>query len=69
MGFLDKLFGGSSKSKKCAWCKAQDTELPIKKRFDKETYWFCSKECSRQFRIDRKKEKKNPPQTGTGLPW
>ena len=69
MGLLDFLKGPGSKGKRCASCKAEDKELLFSKKFDGVTYKFCSKECSRQFRIDRKKGAKNPPNMGSSLPW
>ena len=68
MGFMD-LWKGGSKGDRCAQCKAEDKELPYSKKFDGVTHQFCCKECSRRFRIDRKKAKKNPPSTGSSLPW
>jgi hypothetical protein len=66
MGFLD-FFKGSSK--KCAGCKKEFDSLPYSKNLDGAVKHFCSKECSRQYRINRHKEAKNPPKTGGGLPW
>jgi YHS domain-containing protein len=68
MGFMDFLKGGS-KGSRCAYCKAEDKELAFSKRFDGVTHLFCSKECSRRFRIDRKKAARNPPTGGSSLPW
>ena len=69
MGLVDFLKRRNSKAKRCAFCKAEDKGLEFTKKFDGETHRFCSKECSRKFRIARKKEKKNPPSTGSSLPW
>ncbi|MFH1125567.1 MAG: hypothetical protein V1703_00435 [Candidatus Altiarchaeota archaeon] len=66
MGFLDFFKGGS---RKCACCKKESDSLPYAKKLDGAVKQFCSKECSRKYRIDRKKEAKNPPKTGGGLPW
>ncbi len=66
MGFLDFLKSGS---KKCAGCKKETDSLPYSKTLDGTVKHFCSKECSRKYRIDRKKEAKNPPKMGGGMPW
>jgi len=66
MGFLDFLGGGG---RKCACCKKESDSLPYTKKFGGAVKYFCSRECSRQYRIGRKKEAKNPPKTGGSLPW
>ena len=66
MGFLDFLKGGGNK---CAYCKKESENLPYSKNLDGGIKKFCSKECSRKFRIERKKKAKNPPSTGGGMPW
>ncbi len=67
MGLMDLLKG--SKKKRCAFCKAEDKDLEFSKKFDGVAHIFCSKECSRKFRIARKKSTKNPPTGGSSLPW
>jgi len=69
MGLLDLLKGGSSRKRRCASCKAEDKELPFSKKFDGVTHRFCSKECDRQFRIDRRKAARRPQTTKSSLPW
>jgi len=69
MGFLDFLKGSGSKGKRCASCKAEGVELPFSKKFDGVTHLFCCKECSRQFRIDRKKAPKGGSGMGRSMPW
>ncbi|MFH1721171.1 MAG: hypothetical protein ABH950_01050 [Candidatus Altiarchaeota archaeon] len=69
MGLFDFLKGGSGK-KKCEFCKKESETLPVTKKTFGETHSFCSKECGRKFRINKKREaKKPPPTTGGGLPW
>jgi YHS domain-containing protein len=68
MGLLDLLKGGGMKRRRCASCKAEGGDLPFSKKFDGITYLFCSKECDRRFRIDRKKPAKGPA-TGRSMPW
>ena len=68
MGLLDLLKGTKQGKRRCASCKAEDKELPYSKKLDGVTHYFCSAECSRKFRIDRKKAAKRP-RTGSSLPW
>jgi len=67
MGFMDFFRG--SKGKKCGHCKKESETLPYTKKFDGDIKHFCSKECSRGFRISRKKQAKKPPTTGRSMPW
>jgi len=66
MGFLDFLKGSG---KKCAYCKKEADSLSYSKKVDGTTKNFCSKECSRKYRIESKKKARNPPTTGGSLPW
>jgi YHS domain-containing protein len=66
---MDFLKGSGSGSNKCAYCKTEDKNLPFSKKLDGETHRFCSRECSRKFRIARKKAAKKPPAAGPSLPW
>ncbi|MBD3389310.1 MAG: hypothetical protein GF416_09440 [Candidatus Altiarchaeales archaeon] len=70
MGLFD-LFKGPPKDRsgRCAQCRAEGEDMPFSKKFNGETHYFCSKECSRKFRIARKKAAKNPPTGGSSLPW
>jgi hypothetical protein len=69
MGFLNML-KGRRKITACSQCQKETEDLPISKKFDDIEYRFCSKDCSRKYRIERKKQKKKPAQApSTGLPW
>ncbi len=69
MGFLDFLKSGSKKNR-CAQCKKEDVKLPFSKKLDGSIQKFCSKECSRKYRKERKKAAKKPPaSTGSSMPW
>ncbi len=65
MGLMDILKG---KKERCGFCKKEGVELPHKKKFDEGEVLFCSKECSRDYRIRRKKKDKGSG-VGGGLPW
>lgn len=66
MGFLD-IF--KSSGKKCACCNKESDSLPYTKNIDGKPKYFCSRECSRDYRISLKKAAKKPVKTGGGLPW
>lgn len=66
MGFLDIFKSGG---KKCACCKKEYDSLPYSKNLEEGQKYFCSKECSRNYRINVKKAAKKPVKTGGGLPW
>lgn len=70
MGLFDLIKGGSGK-KKCEYCKNEQDALPVNKKIFGEMHHFCSKECSRKYRIESKRAAKKPPQGGGGggLPW
>ncbi|MBU0762127.1 MAG: hypothetical protein KKD39_03815 [Candidatus Altiarchaeota archaeon] len=69
MGLLDLFKGSGSKSKRCSQCKTENKELTFSKTLDGVEHHFCSKECSRKYRIERKKKGKKPQTTGSSLPW
>lgn len=69
MGLLDFFKGPGLKNTKCAYCKTEGNDLLFSKKFDGETHRFCSKDCSRKFRIARKKAAKKPTTTGPSMPW
>ena len=67
MGFLDFLKGSGS-GKKCRNCRQEFDALPVTKKVAGESHSFCSKNCSRKYRIQAKKKEKGP-QMGGGMPW
>jgi|GEM_PF-1426117 len=68
MGLLGLFKGKGSDKSKCGFCKKKGESLPFTKKFPDGVKYFCSKECSRKYRIDRKKRAKAPPTMGS-LPW
>jgi len=68
VGLLDFFKGGGSGGNKCAHCKKEGGSLPYSKKLDGGVQKFCSKQCSRQYRIDRKKKPKGP-ETRSSMPW
>lgn len=66
MSLLDFFKSGASK---CAHCKKETHDLPFTKKLDGELKRFCSKECSRKFRVARKRKGRKPPDTGSSMPW
>ena len=69
MGFWDKVTGKDNKM--CAECKKEGVELDVTKKIDGVMYKFCSKDCSRKFRIKMKKKGKGAQEqsSGGGLWW
>ena len=68
MGLFDFLKGGGG-GKKCAYCKKEADSLPYSKSIGGVVKHFCSKECSRNCRIESRKKEKGLPVSGGGTPW
>ena len=68
MGLFDALMG-KKKNTGCAHCKTEDIELGFSKKFDGVKVFFCSKECSREYRKAKKKDAKKPTSMGSSMPW
>ncbi|MBD3389295.1 MAG: hypothetical protein GF416_09360 [Candidatus Altiarchaeales archaeon] len=60
MGLWDFITGKDGVVGKCAYCSLESEELPYKKRIKDQLYAFCSRECSHEYRLMRRRQERNP---------